>query len=118
MGFILQNNFTSANQMPIASIIFLKLVLYLFLTNILSGLFPDSIKNIFICLDSMEQNKVCSNFCLNCLLFILKIVVIKIFERKVSVPSMSKIVSHHKNIKKTFYLLMSVGDFKLHHKSE
>merc|ERR1712240_191302 len=96
MGFILQNIFTSANQMPIASLIFLKLVLNLFLTNILSGLFPDSIKNIFICLDSMEQTKVCSNFFLACLLFIQKIGIRKIFERKVSVPSMSKFISCHR----------------------
>merc|ERR1712240_1003878 len=96
MGFILQNILTSANQMPIESLIFLKLVLNLFLTNILIGLFTDSIKNIFICLDSMEQNKVCSNFFLACLLFILKIVVMKIFERKVFVPSMSKFISYHR----------------------
>ena len=88
--------------MRIASLIFYSNWYYIFLTNILSGPFPDLIKNIFICLDSMEQNKVCSNFFLACLLFILKIVVMKIFERKVSVPSMSKIVSHHKNIKKNF----------------
>ena len=44
----------------------------------------------------MEQNKVCSNFFLACLLFILKIVVMKIFERKVSVPSMSKFISCHR----------------------
>ena len=55
--------------MPIASLIYPKLALNLFLTNILNELFPDSIKYIYICLDSIEKDRVYSEF-LSCMCII------------------------------------------------
>merc|ERR1712243_117650 len=65
-----------------------------FLTNILGELFPDLIKIfVYVWIVWSKTKYVRISFLLvYCLYY--KIVVMKIFKRKVSVPSMSKIVSH------------------------
>ena len=100
----LQNIFIFTKWMPIASLIYPKLALNLFLTNILNELFPDSIKYVFIYVWIVQnKTKYVPNFFLVYVSYAMKI-----FEMKSLDYQCPKFVSYHRlYIFCIYYLLLT-----------